>query len=138
MIVRYLIYDGYINFDFAGAIVKDIAIPGAFDEAIIGAKYVIHSASPFNGKLPTVYKIIFRAYEFAVSVQDNESELLKPAIQGTRNILQAAKSQSSVKHFVFTSSVAAIIDVDKQLRPGYTYTSTDWNPASECKIDCKL
>ncbi|KAK4938058.1 hypothetical protein LTR66_015133, partial [Elasticomyces elasticus] len=52
------------------AIVRDITASGAFDEAVDGVDGVIHTASPF-----------------VVQVQDNEKELLDPAIKGTVGIL---------------------------------------------------
>lgn len=56
--------------------------------------------------------------------------MLLPAINGTQNMLAAAKSEPSVEHFVFTSSALAVMDLTKMPRPGYTYTRNDWNPAS--------
>jgi nucleoside-diphosphate-sugar epimerase len=45
------------------------------------------------------------------------------------SLLKAIKEYNPrVKRVVITSSFAANIDVAKGLRPGYTYTETDWNP----------
>lgn len=96
------------------AIVPDIAAPHAFDEAVKGVDGVIHNASPF-----------------AFDVKDNEKELLKPAIQGTKGCLEAVKKFApKVKRVVVTSSFAAIVDMSKGTRPGYTYSEKDWNPCS--------
>lgn len=66
-----------------------------------------------------------------MSVEDNERDLLKPAIQGTTEVLKAIqKFNPSVKRVVITSSFASIVDVNKGARPGYTYTEKDWNPVT--------
>lgn len=96
------------------AIVPKIEAPGAFDEAVKGVDGVIHTQSPF-----------------ALAVEDNERDLLIPAIQGTVGLLESVqKHNPSVKRVVITSSLAAILDLSKGLRPGYTYTDDDWNPAT--------
>ncbi|CAO3674667.1 unnamed protein product [Umbelopsis ramanniana] len=103
-------------------IVPDITAPGAFDKAVQGSvSYVMHIASPFT-----------------FDIKDNEKDLLLPALEGTKNILQAASTQKSIKRVIITSSFAAVVDVSKGLRPGYTYTEKDWNPATwdeACKSD---
>lgn len=96
------------------AIVKDVAAPGAFDEAVKGVDGVIHTASPFQ-----------------MDVEDNERDLLDPAIKGTTGILEAIqKNNPDVKRVVITSSFASIIDMSKGLWPEHTYTEADWNPVT--------
>ncbi|PYI24775.1 flavonol reductase [Aspergillus violaceofuscus CBS 115571] len=93
-------------------IVKDIAQPGAFDEAVKGVQGIIHTASPF-----------------AFSVQDQERDLLQPAIQGTLQLLSAAHRHApQVQRVVLTSSFAAIVNLRKGYWPEHTYTEADWNP----------
>lgn len=96
------------------AIVQDVATIGAFDEAVKGVDGVIHTASPF-----------------VMQVEDNERDLLDPAIKGTKSILQAVEKYApQVKRIVITSSFAAIVDPVKGTRPGYTYSEQDWNPVT--------
>ena len=57
--------------------------------------------------------------------------MLIPAINGTKSMMAAAKSESGVEHVIITSSFAAVVDLPKSPRPGYTYTAADFNPASE-------
>lgn len=96
------------------AIVEDIRAPNAFDDAVKGVDGVIHTASPFQ-----------------FDVSDNEKELLLPAINGTKSILDAvAKHASQVRRVVVTSSFAAIIDMGKADPKGYVYSEKDWNPCS--------
>ncbi|KAJ0421526.1 hypothetical protein BJY00DRAFT_282375 [Aspergillus carlsbadensis] len=96
------------------AIVPDIAVPGAFNEAVNGVTGVIHTASPF-----------------ALEVADNEKDLLQPAIQGTLNIVEAvAEHGLGVRRVVVTASFASMLDLDQGFRPGYRYTEADWNPCS--------
>ncbi|GFF74580.1 hypothetical protein CNMCM6936_006523 [Aspergillus lentulus] len=96
------------------SIVPDIAEPGAFNEAVKGVSGVIHTASPF-----------------ILDVEDNERDLLQPAIQGTLNVVKAiAEYAPTVRRVVLTSSFAAILDLTQGLRPAYRYTEQDWNPCT--------
>lgn len=97
------------------AIVKDVAATGAFDEAVKGVDGVIHTASPFQTS----------------GIEDNERDLLDPAMKGTTGILEAIKAHNpTVKRVVITSSFASLFDAANGLRPGYTYTEADWNPVT--------
>ncbi|OGM41061.1 hypothetical protein ABOM_010245 [Aspergillus bombycis] len=97
------------------AIVEDVARPGAFDIAVEGVDGVIHTAAPFQ---------IF-------GVEDNERDLLKPAIDGTLNILKSVhEGAPKVKRIVLTSSFAAMRNVSKGNWPGHVYSELDWNPAT--------
>ncbi|KAH7106552.1 putative dihydroflavonal-4-reductase [Auriculariales sp. MPI-PUGE-AT-0066] len=92
------------------AIVPDIAVPGAHDDAVkpseggAGLDFVIHTASPFH-----------------MNVTEPKSQMLDPAVQGTRGLLEA---------FRITSSFASILHPDRLSPPwpGKTYTEEDWNP----------
>ncbi|KAJ5648506.1 NAD(P)-binding protein, partial [Penicillium lividum] len=100
-------------------IVEDMAKPGAFDEAVRGVDGVIHTASPFT-----------------FEVQDQEKDLLQPAIRGTTSILQAALAEPRIARVVITSSFAAMVDLSKGIWPEHTYTEDDWNPQTyeEAKV----
>ncbi len=74
------------------AIVPEITVPGAYDEAVKGVTHVIHVASPIPGP----------------DTADFETDLIQPAIQGTVGILQSAHKAGGVKKVVITASVAAI------------------------------
>jgi len=96
------------------AIVPDIAAANAFDEAVKGVDGIIHTASPF-----------------VLGATDFENDLFRPAINGTTSILRAAqKNNSNIKRIVITSSFAANLDPTKGVRPGFTYTDSDWNPVT--------
>lgn len=56
--------------------------------------------------------------------------MLRPAIQGTQNILDAAKLEPGIEHMVITSSAAAMLDFSKMPRVDWTYGAKDWNPTS--------
>ena len=77
-------------------VIPDIADPEAFTGKLEGVEYVIHIASPMPGK-----------------GQDFQSDYLKPAVEGTVAVLQAAKAARSVKRVVVTSSVLACIPLGK-------------------------
>ncbi len=70
--------------------VADLLSDAGWDEAVHGADYVIHVASPFPDRVPT-----------------DENELVRPAREGTLRVLKAAK-RAGVRRVVLTSSIAAI------------------------------
>jgi nucleoside-diphosphate-sugar epimerase len=72
-------------------------------------------------------KIMHLASPFTLDVPDFKKFLVDPAIRGTLTILEAASTAPAVKRVVITSSFAAINVVSLGLRPGHTYTETDWN-----------
>ena len=74
---------------------------------------VIHTASPFH-----------------YPVDDNDEQLLRPAVNGTLRILEAvhASGNTSIERVVITSSFAAVVDISKGNNPGKLYTESDWNP----------
>lgn len=73
-------------------VIPDISNSEAFEGKLDGVEHVLHLASPMPGK-----------------GVDFQSDYLKPAVEGTVSILQAAKASRSVKRVVITSSVLAVI-----------------------------
>jgi len=94
---------------------------GSFDESMQGCELVMHTASPF----------------FITKIKNPEEELLQPAKEGTRNVLEAVKRTPTVKRVVLTSSVVAIYgdNVDIKLTPGRIFTEKEWNVTSSAKHD---
>ena len=74
-------------------IVPDITVPGAYDEAVQGVKYVVHVASPLAGKNAGT---------------DYEKLLIQPAVQGTVGMLEAATKAPGIKRVVITASIVAL------------------------------
>ncbi|EPQ53890.1 NAD P-binding protein [Gloeophyllum trabeum ATCC 11539] len=95
---------------FQYAIVEDMTLPGAYDEAIKGVDIVAHIASPTHW-----------------NPKDNEKDILLPAINGTKNILSATKLEPRIKRVVFTSSFAAVSDARKEVSPDKVFTPADFN-----------
>jgi nucleoside-diphosphate-sugar epimerase len=112
------------------AIVPDIAAANAFDEAVKGVDGV--SWTPGSTCLPNwPPQIIHTASPFTLGATDFENDLFRPAINGTTSVLRAAqKNNPNVKRIVITSSFAANLDPTKGVRPGFTYTDSDWNPVT--------
>jgi nucleoside-diphosphate-sugar epimerase len=92
---------------------------GSFDDPMQGCELVIHTASPF----------------FITGIKNPEEELIRPAKEGTRNVLEAAKRTPTVKRVVLTSSLAAIYgdNVDIKLASGGVFTEKEWNDTSSAK-----
>ena len=86
--------------------VPDLGIKDAFSESIKGVSAIAHIAS-------------------ILSFSDNPNEVIPPAVEAVTSILQAAQNESSVKSFVYTSSIAAVVDIT----PGISAHAgpDDWN-----------
>jgi len=94
----------------------DLLEPGAFDTTVAGADVVIHSASPFARD----------------NITDPDSQLIRPAVDGTRNVLSAVNASNTVSRVVLTSSVAAIMGDarDAGEYPDRVVDETRWNHSS--------
>ena len=91
----------------------ELLTPALWLPAIQGCTYVIHTASPFPPKDPK-----------------NEDEIIKPAVDGTLNVLQACRDSKSVKRVVLTSSIAAISGGFENGKEK-AYTEEDWPNADD-------
>ena len=98
-------------------IVEDISVPNAFDAAIKKhakeIKYVLHTASPFF-----------------FDPKDYVKDLLHPAVQGTKDILEAIKKYAAeyVERVVITSSYAAVMNFDREKDNTNVVNEGSWNP----------
>lgn len=72
---------------------------------------------------------------FFTGIKNPEEELIKPAKEGTRNVLEAANKTPSVKRVVLTSSVVAIYGDNKDITsaPGGIFTEKEWNVTSSAE-----
>lgn len=102
--------------------VSDLLAPGALDQAVEGKDYVVHVASPY-----------------VLKAQNNKKDIIEPATNMTRNVLEAAlKAEKAaiqagrkpqLKRIVVTSSFAAILNPLRGIeKRDYTYTDKDWQP----------
>ena len=98
---------------------SDLLDTGSFDEPIRDCELVIHTASPF----------------FITRIKSPEKELIRPAREGTRNVLESAKRNPTVKRVVLTSSVAAIYgdNADIAMTLAGTFTEKEWNITSSAE-----
>jgi|APLak6261702949_1056265.scaffolds.fasta_scaffold00142_14 nucleoside-diphosphate-sugar epimerase len=96
----------------------DLLDHGSYKDAMAGCEVVIHTASPF-----------------VLHINDAQKDLVTPAVEGTRNVLDTANQTASVKRIVLTSSCAAIYGdtADKEFIPGGTFTEAHWNTSSSLK-----
>jgi len=88
----------------------DLVKPGSFDEAVAGCEYVLHTASPY-----------------VLTVKDPQRDLVDPAVQGTRTVLESCKKAKTVRRVVVTSSMVALTDEPESDR---VLTEADWNTKS--------
>lgn len=89
---------------------------GSFTEAMQGCELVIHTASPF----------------IISGFKDSIEALVKPAVQGTENVLKSCNAVESVKRVVLTSSVASVFgdNIEILKTPNKVFTEQQWNDTS--------
>jgi nucleoside-diphosphate-sugar epimerase len=76
--------------------------------------------------------VFHTASPFTTSVKDPQKQLVDPAVNGTRNVLEQANRTPTVKRIVLTSSVAAIYGdtIDLEKTKNRRFTEEDWNVTS--------
>ena len=95
----------------------DLSKADSWAKAVSRCTYVFHVASPF-----------------LLNVSD-EAAIIRTAVEGTTNVLQACADAGTVKRVVVTSSVAAIscgLTGDPEKPADYVYTEKDWSPEAAC------
>ncbi len=88
---------------------------GSYDESMQGCELVFHTASPFK-----------------IKVKNPQTDLVDPALIGTKNILGSVNRTPTVKRVVLTSSSVAIIGdaIDILNYPGGIANEDNWNITS--------
>ncbi|KAF7977686.1 hypothetical protein HWV62_2932 [Athelia sp. TMB] len=99
---------------FQIAVVEDMAIKGAYEEALKDVAGVIHVAASFPST--------------AAESLANPALTIDPMVNGTRYILQSAAAQPTVKSFVLTSSSFAAIF--REMNTVYDLDENSWNHES--------
>ena len=90
----------------------------SFQNAMSGVKYVLHTASPVKDSSP-----------------DPINEIIRPALHGALNVLQAVTTHGeSVTHVIFTSSVAAVHHRGEKDRGIKQFSRYHWNKESSVEI----
>lgn len=107
--------------EFPGALeifAADLLDDGSFDDAVQDADIVVHTASPFiRGR-----------------VRNAQEQLVAPAIQGTRNVINAIERAPSVKRLVLTSSILAITGDNANIeRVGGKFSEEHWDELCDIK-----
>lgn len=94
----------------------DLLNPASFVAPMKGCELVMHIASPF----------------IAQKIKDAENQLIKPALEGTRNVLAAVNQTETVKRVVLTSSVVAMYGdaIDINTTKEGIFTDEHWNTTS--------
>ena len=89
----------------------DLCKPEAWPNAVHRCTYVLHVASP------------------VALVTTDEATIVRTAVQGVTNVLQACAEAGSIKHVVMTSSAVVIMTGTRgnpANPPDYVYTEKDW------------
>lgn len=86
----------------------DLLVPGSFDAAIEGCDVVLHTASPFFVK------------------GGSEENLVKPALEGTQNVLNTCHN-FRIPEVVLTSSTAAVYACYGTKPNDHVWSESDWS-----------
>lgn len=92
----------------------DLLDQGSYAAAMDGCQLVMHTASPF---------LVGR-------IRDAEKQLIRPALDGTRNVLESVNSTPSVKRVVLTSSVVSVCGDNVDMKGKAALDESDWNTTS--------
>ena len=94
---------------------SDLLIPNSYEKAMEDCEIVFHTASPF-----------------VMDSKDPKGEVIDPALDGTKNVINTVEKIKSVKKVVLTSSVAAIYGnaEDAEHIPNKTFNEKMWNTSS--------
>ena len=82
----------------------------SFKECVAGAKFLFHTASPFQTK----------------NITNPDEQLVQPALRGTEAAVGAALLSPTIKYIIITSSIAATMS-SSQDKNGDCFTEMDWN-----------
>ncbi|MCG8391588.1 MAG: NAD-dependent epimerase/dehydratase family protein [Pseudomonadales bacterium] len=92
----------------------DLLDADSFDAPMAGCDILMHTASPF----------------VLDGFTDANEALVRPAVEGTRNVLNAANRCESLKRVVLTSSVASVYGDAIEMKGKKAFTEADWNTTS--------
>ncbi|XP_071922049.1 tetraketide alpha-pyrone reductase 1-like isoform X2 [Coffea arabica] len=94
----------------------DLMEEGSFDDAIMGSEGVFHTASPVLGR----------------PASDPKAEILKPAIEGTLNVLRSCKKNPFLKRVVLTSS-SSTVRAREDFDPNVPLDESSWSSEILCE-----
>ncbi|MCK0152873.1 aldehyde reductase [Alcanivorax sp. S6407] len=92
----------------------DLLDADSFDAPMQGCDILMHTASPF----------------VLDGFTDANEALVRPAVEGTRNVLNAANRCETLKRVVLTSSVASVYGDGTDMKGKSAFTEADWNTTS--------
>ncbi len=92
----------------------DLLDADSFDAPLQGCDILMHTASPF----------------VLDGFTDANEALVRPAVEGTRNVLNAANRCDTLKRVVLTSSVASVYGDGTDMKGKSAFTEEDWNTTS--------
>lgn len=110
--VKTAITEQGLSIDKLNFVEADLLQDAGWDEAARGCDYVLHVASPFIVGLPK-----------------HEDDLIVPAVEGTRRVVEAS-IKAGVKKIVLTSSCAAIVQTHDNTRH---FSEANWTDATHSK-----
>ncbi|TVU42344.1 hypothetical protein EJB05_08744, partial [Eragrostis curvula] len=104
----------------------DLLDKESLDAAFRGCEGVFHTASPVTDN---PWPATNRA---RTTLIDTQEEMIDPAVNGTRNVINAAADAGTVRRVVFTSSIGAVY-MDPRHGPGEEVDETCWSDLEFCQ-----
>lgn len=98
-------------------IIKDISDPKAFE-------------SLFKKRSKEIDVVLHTASPVVLNTNDYEKDLLIPAINGTKGILNAVRRYGNVKKIIITSSYVTMVDFAHSSDGSLVFTEKDWSPVT--------
>ncbi len=97
-------------------VAADLTTPGAFDDIVAGCPFVCHTASSVR-----------------LRADDPQREIVDVAVDGTLSVLRSIAKAGEAHRVVVTSSIAAIVDEERQA--GHLFTEDDWNESAKVDVN---
>ncbi len=89
----------------------DLMVEGSHDDAVQGCPLVCHAAASVR-----------------MTAKNHQQDIVDPAVEGTRFVMESVARAGDARRVVLTSSVAAIEDDDRP--QGHCFTEDEWNESA--------
>lgn len=139
-VIRQLLEDGHKVIGTIRALNKAVKLMDAFPEANASNQLLLETLSDITheGELKRIFEkhpdisvVMHTASPCTFTVNDPVKDMLEPAINGTKSVLETTQKHApNVTKIVITSSIAAMVDGSRSNDPSFVVTEQSWNPVT--------